>query len=329
MLRSGCLAFVLATASIVAWSQAAPAPAAEQSIAAATAAEQKVGKLVAQRTQLAQRYQGELDAIDRLKKEKASWRRDREVGASMADAKDTASQLAAVAAQLQTAQGALARARRDEATAVDAELAAGVTGPRATKLEALRAQLQLLLGPAPKKIVIPDAEIDPLADPEELEQRAAALREIEDQLSRQEVGLDQQAKDLTIVADLRKQHERAVELGLRDDDTPHRDAQHSTGGGQGGALSNPTPTGGGSGSGGTDTFGTDRPQALESEAVVLGEVIDQAAIESLMKASKSGDPATRAEAAKRARDAVGKRLAQLKKKRAEIELRAKQLRSKP
>jgi len=48
----------------------------------------------------------------------------------------------------------------------------------------------------------------------------------------------------------------------------------------------------------------------------------------MLRAQRSGDPKQRAEAAARARDAVAKRLELLKKKRAMIEARAKQLRSK-
>jgi cell division protein FtsB len=57
-------------------------------------------------------------------------------------------------------------------------------------------------------------------------------------------------------------------------------------------------------------------------------VIDRSTIDGLVRASRSGDPKQRAEAAKQARDAVAKRLEQLKKKRAMIEARAKQLRGK-
>jgi hypothetical protein len=57
-------------------------------------------------------------------------------------------------------------------------------------------------------------------------------------------------------------------------------------------------------------------------------VIDRSPIDGLVRASRSGDPKQRAVAAKLARDAVAKRLDQLKKKRAMIEARAKQLRGK-
>jgi hypothetical protein len=66
---------------------------------------------------------------------------------------------------------------------------------------------------------------------------------------------------------------------------------------------------------------------FESDAtVVLAEVVDPSTIDSLHRASRSGDPAQRALAAKKARDAVAARLEQLRQKRAQIEARARQLR---
>jgi hypothetical protein len=55
-------------------------------------------------------------------------------------------------------------------------------------------------------------------------------------------------------------------------------------------------------------------------------VIDRSTIDGMLRAQRSGDPKQRAAAAAQARDAVAKRLELLKKKRAMIEARAKQLR---
>lgn len=322
----------LATASAVAAAEPAPGQiaATDQANAATTAAERRVDALVAQRGPLVQRYQAQLAAVDQLKNEKASWRRDRELRTSMADSADTAGQLAALDKQLAAARGALVAARQALSTAVDAELAARPIGPRAQLLGRLHAQLATQRHVV-KKIVIPDAEIDPLADPEELEQQAAALRQSEQELATQVAGLDEQAKELAEVADLRKQHDRANDLALRDDDEPHRNAQHSSGSTIDGAASPSPGQGAGSGaSGGTDAFngdhGASSAAAFESEAtIVLGDVLDHATIEGLARASKSGDPAQRAEAARKARDAVKARLDQLQKKRAAIEARVKAL----
>ena len=127
---------------------------------------------------------------------------------------------------------------------------------------------------------------------------------------------------------------------MREDDQPHRNAQASASksltdnaGATAGAPPPQTggtssPGGGTSTGGGGDQFvGGDR-SGYESEAsVVLGEVIDRSTIEGMMRASKTGDPAQRAKAAKAARDAVAARLLQLEKQRAAIEARAKALRA--
>jgi hypothetical protein len=310
------------TASAVALAQSAPPT--DGAIQAVVAAEQKVGGLTRQRAQLGERYQGELAAIDRLKKEKASWRRDRELRASLADSNDTASQLAALDQQLAAARDTLAEARRVELTAIDAELASGVTGTRADRLRKLRDELAASSRDL-KRIVIPDAEVDPAADPEELEHQAAQIRAAEQELAKEAANLDGQARDLADQADLRKQHDRANDLARRDDDQPHHNAQASTGGGHEAVPS----TKDGTTAGGGDTFAPDRNPSVtfESEAtIVLGDIVDHATIDSLARASRSGDPAQRADAARRASKAVRTKLEQLQKKRALIEQRAKQLR---
>jgi hypothetical protein len=65
----------------------------------------------------------------------------------------------------------------------------------------------------------------------------------------------------------------------------------------------------------------------ESEAlVVLVNVVDATTIDALTRAQRSGDPAQRAETARKTRDAVKARMDSLAKKRAQIEARAKSLR---
>ena len=331
---------LLVTVPTVAWAQSAPTVASTQ--ATVTSAEQKLVTLSNQRVELRRRYDDQLAAIDRLKKQKASWRRDRELNTAQADAKDTGDKLAALDKQLATAQGQLATARTAAVKAIDAE-APAATGARAQQLAKLRAQL----APAKvvKKIVIPDATIDPLADPDELDHQAAAIKDSEAALARQVKDLESQADELEHVAEIRKQHERAGEIALREDDQPHRNAQASQDktlgdhsptagsptGGAGGAGQTNGAGGGGTTTGttGGDTFTPgDRGAGYEAEASqVLGEVIDRSTIEGMMRASRSGDPAQRAQAAKQARDAVAARLEQLKKQRAAIEARARALKA--
>lgn len=333
------LVLILTVASATAWGQPAQTAVAttpgvvaggstEKAQADVQAAERRVAQLAAQRASLAKRYQDELDTIDRLKKQKASWRRDREVSSNMSDAKETADQLTQTTRELQVAQAALATARKQLVVAIDTELKASPSAARTRDLQRLRAQIAPASDPAPRRIMIPDTEIDPLADPEELEQRAAELRASEDELNRQVVGLDAQAKELDQIALVKKQHERSADMFNRDDDQPHRNAHTTSAGGQtldtGGAGA-AAPSSSDHGAGGA-IVGSSR---FESDAaVVLSEVVDAKTLDSLAAAQRSGDPAQRAEAAHKAHDAVARRLADLRKKRGEIEARAKQLRGK-
>ncbi|MFT3692281.1 MAG: hypothetical protein QM831_04015 [Kofleriaceae bacterium] len=337
MVRTLILMLVLAVSP--AWAQSAQQTAQAQQTVATD--QQKLTNLTAQRKQVAQRYADQLAKVDGLKKQKASWRRDRELRQALADSADTSGQLAQLDSQLAAAQRVLGQARQALLAAIDRE-APTAQGPRVAELGKLRASVSAQVGGPAKKIVVPDAEVDPLADPEELEQQAQAIAETEKQLATQVASLDAQASELAHVADLRKHNERAKDLMLSEDDQPHRNVQHSSGGREGDAAQTPTnggasaPAGGdsGGGTGGTSSgggsFSGTQSSSFESEATfVLGEVIDRNTIDGLNRAQRSGDPGKRAEAARNARDAVAQRLDTLKKKRAQIEARAKQLRAKP
>jgi len=324
------LILTLSTASTAASGQAvqpqAQQAATDRAATGARDAEARVVRLAARRAELAQRYQEELDAIDRLKNQRASWRRDRELRDSLSTSLETANQLSAATRELEAAKTALATARRAYLGAIAGELGAGPPAPRTVELSRARSVLAAQVKDAPRRIVIPDLDVDPLADPEELDQRAAELRASEDELARQLVGLDSQAGELERLALLRKQHERAGEIFNRDDDQPHRNTTRKAGdpavapddGTSSGWDSTHLPTAPGTT---PSTFDTYVP-------VVLADVIDASTINSFAAAQRSGDPAQRAEAARKARDAVAGRLEQVKKRRTEIEARAQRLRGK-
>lgn len=287
--------------------------------AAAKDAEHRVAQLALQRAGLAKRYQDELDAIDRLKTQRASWRHGRELRASLSSSAETANQLGAATHEFEKANASFSSARRAYLAAIDAECSAGVAPLRAAQLDRARA----LIGPQVKvplrPIVFPDLEVDPLADPEELDQRAVELRASEDALNRQLAGLEAQAVELEHLALLRKQHDRAGYLIDRDDDQPRRStAQKSNNVGldDGGASGGPLPD-----SPGWSPF-------ENSLTIILSNVIDASTINLFAAAQRSGDPAQRAVAAHQAHAAVAKRLDQVRKKRLEIEAHAKQLRGK-
>ena len=259
-------------------------------------AERRVAQLTVHRAVLAKRYKDELDQIDRLKNQRASWRRDRELRNSLSDSLETANQLSAATRELEKAKIELASARRSYLTAIDAELSAGTAPGRAQQLAQAKAQLAPQVKDAPRRIVIPDFNVDPLADPEELDQRAAEL------------------DHLTL---LRKQHDRAGDLFSRDDDEPHRSTARPS---EGGTPPDDTPGGGKPG-------GTLPPNFENFVPIVLSDVIDASTINSVAAAQRSGDPAQRAAAAHQAYDAVARRLDEVRNHRLEIEARSRRLRS--
>ena len=329
MFRRWCLTLALTAGPAVWATSAAAAPldvtaSAEAQVATATKAATSV---LGQRAALAQKYAEQTAAIERVKQQKPSWRRDRELRTALADAADTANQLAAMTRDVGSAQARLADARKAAVAAIDAELAAGAIGPRAQKLTAERAQLAPA-GSGAKKIVIPNSDLDPLADPEDLDKEAGALKQTEGELQKQVDELDRQAAALKQAADARKEHDRAVDLAVRDDDQPHRgtprsisrEAGGSTALGDASQVPTAGPTEGGAGGGHSASF--------ESDAtIVLADVVDSTTLDSLSRAQHSGDPSQRATAAKQTRDAVAARLAQLRAKRSAIEARAKALRA--
>ena len=324
--------------SLVGSAQATPQPEIPQpELAAATAkadavardADRRVAQLVVHRAALKKRYREELDAIDHLKNQRASWRRDRELRDRMSSSLETANQLIAADREIEKSTASFQSAARGYLTAIDAELGAGPVLARAQQLQRARGLLASLLDDAPHRIMIPDFEIDPLADPEELDQRAVELRASETELNRQLIGLDARATELERLASLRKQHSRAGDLFNRDDDQPHRGTSHkSSDVGLGAEDGTGDPTRGLPTSVSSGPVGA-APSSFESYVpTVLADVIDASTITSFAAAQRSGDPAQRAEAAHKAHDAVALRLEQVKKKRAEIEARARQLRGK-
>jgi len=315
------LALLVSVACATAWADPASTAGTDRAQAGATAAERKATEAVAKQADLGRHYADEQNAIDRLKTERPSWSRDRELRSALADASDTANQLTRASRDVAAAQTALATARRELIAAIDAELATTPAAPRAQQLATLRAKVAPAQQ-APRKIVIPNCDADPAADPEELDLCAKALRDDEAQLTKQAGELDRQAQDLEQRAELDKNHKRAIDVARREDDQPQRSTPRSSGGDTFGAAS---PT--------SNLSGGDHTQALTDNrtfetdiSVVLADVVDHATIDGLTRAQLSGDPAQRAAAAQKTRDAVKARLKRLTDQRAAIEARARALR---
>jgi hypothetical protein len=299
------LLVVSATASAQPAELGAVASATDTASVTSKVAERRFGELVVRHRELAKRYQDELDAIDRLKNQRASWRRDRELRESLSSSLETANQLSTATRELERAKTRLANARRSYLAAIEVELATGGTTARAMQLKRARAWLTPQVKDAPRPIVIPDLEVDLLADPEELDQRAAELRESEEELNRQLTSLRAQAAELDRRVLLRKQHARAGDLLNRDDDQPHRNSPKAS-------EDPPEDTGRHPDSGPPITPETYVP-------IVLDEVVDGSTSTSLSAAQ-------RADAAHKAHGAVARRLEQVRKRRTEIEARARELR---
>lgn len=298
----------------------------DTALAKVRTSEKKRVELVKAKAALDGQYQRELAEVDKLKKQRASWRRDRQLRDKLASSLVTANKLVDATRAITKLDGVLKKQRKSLVKAIDAELAAGASSKRAKALRTARADAASRVGgKKAKKIVLPDDEIDPLADPEDLEAQAKALRASEAELTKQVASLDQQAKRFRKQAELRKQHERADELASRDDGQPRR-TSGTNGGRTDEALGADDDAEGAPTSGGTDAETPD-PGAFEGDpAVVLSDVVDGDTVDALRKAERSSDPETKADAAERARKAVAARLAKLEKRRKEIEARARALR---
>lgn len=311
------LLLVLGTGVSVARAQPGAAAVTERTRADVSAAIARRAAAASAKAALARQYQTQLAEVDRLKRQRASWRRDRQLRDSLAASLETAQALAAADRGLTQAERAVTQARRAALTAIDAELATHPDDPRQRALIAARAAIGPPAAAPAKKIVLPDDALDPLADPEELDQQAAALRAGEAELAREGDRLLRQATAWQRQAELRAQHDRAGDLAQRDDDAPRR-----TGGSNDGRTAATSPPEGApqDGLGGDASF-------EGSPEVVLADVLDRAAVDGLRKADRSSDPATKAQAASAARAQLEQRLARLRARRAAIEARARELRA--
>jgi hypothetical protein len=320
-----CLVILcLTVASAAAWAQSPGST--DQAQAVATSAERSVNQLAARRQALAAHFQEQTDAIERLMHQPRSWNRDRDVASAKGDAAETANKLTVLDRDLRVAADRLTQARRAWLAAIDAEMPTATAGRRVA-LTTMRGKLASQVKAPPKKIILPDLTLDPNADPEDLDQQAAAIRDAEAQLSAQIAGLEARAAEHEKNAELLVNHMRAKELDLRDDNQAHRVAAHSTGGTGGAADALPTATQNPNDGGGRTS--PSAAQTVETEApIVLQGVIDSATIDGLTRAQTSGNPAARAKATRNARDAVKARLDQIHHTRQDIEKRANELRRK-
>ncbi|MEZ4367899.1 MAG: pyridoxal 5'-phosphate synthase [Kofleriaceae bacterium] len=136
--------------------------------------------------------------------QRASWRRDRQLREQLATSQATARARRRRAGGDRGAHRGRA-ARAAVVAAVDAELRSPPS--RARVRSALRARHAPPA--AARRIVLPDGDLDPLADPEELEEQAQRLRAAERELATAIATLDRQEAALRRAEQLRDAHERA------------------------------------------------------------------------------------------------------------------------
>jgi hypothetical protein len=284
---------------------------------------------VAEKRELERRYEAQLRELDRLKRSKASWRRDRQVRSSQAESQATADRLSRVDADLRAIDELLRPQRQALLAAIDRELALQPPPLRRALLERMRAQVKPALQPRVRKILMPDDTLDELADPEELTEQIALIQQVESELRRERESLRLREERYTRMARLRDQRERASQMGELEDEVVRRTGGSRTAPlvdrqeGDPAAGGGPPPPGGETfGNGGGDSNGGIGPgedSGFERSSILLTDVVDPGTIDALRRAGRSSSPKARADAAARARLQVEARLQRFERSRALIQ----------
>lgn len=322
--------------------QATPRDATSRAQAQLRASQTALDREQARVRKLNQAHAAQLKAIDELKTKRASWNRDRKIRAAKADALATSQKLTRSGRELARLRVLVRNHRAALIAVVDAELKTSLTPQRQVELVALRSQLegQQPRKQAARKIVLPDEAVDELADPEELEEQAALLAQVEKQLEREKTVLARREKGYERIAKLRAAGQRADELESFDGPEPRRvtGRERDPAAGSGSRDSsgaeadqqNEAPGEGGGDDGGAPPTepnpSTDDGGSFADQSVVLANVVDASTADALRRADRSTDPRTKASAARAARQQVESRLAKLRKLRQKLQHRARGLR---
>ncbi len=286
--------------------------------------------LIRRKTGLLGVYETQLKEVDRLKRRRASWRRDRLLRQQMANSHKTARELASIDRQLRKLTKRIRGLRGKLIAAVGSELGKSPARQRRQRLISWRARARRFLRPRSKKIVLPDSSVDPLADPEDLEEQAAQLAQTEKRLAREMSNLRRRADRFRRMDRLRRLRARAAQLRRMDNNRPRRvTGRLSTGrdgSGAGPASVGTQDTNEGSPSPGSDDgFNADPSLDESNPVVVLANVVNGRALNALRRAQTSSDPLVKARAAERARKQVVSRLKRLRQQRKLIIKRARTL----
>jgi hypothetical protein len=331
----------------VARAQPVPAPAIELAVNRGAA---KVADLVGRkvRLQAAKRdlqriYSAQLAEIDRLKRGRAGWNRDRQIAGKKASSQETAEKLSRTDAALRTLDKNLLDWRAYLLTQVSRELAGTTTPVRRRALEKMRRELATLIRPPARKIILPDDSLDELADPDELAEQIALIEQAERELQRERARLKSREESYARVDRLRTQHDRAGQMSDLDDTdvrrTTGRPETSRTGDASGGAQdeadtddsgAEPAPadpgSGGGAGDGSLDESpSTGSDSDFVQSSIILADVVDSSTVDALKRAAGSSAKA-RASAASQARKQVDARLGRLARSRLIIQQHLAKLR---
>ena len=291
------------------------------------------------------RYKRQLAEIDKLKRRRSSWRRDRELRTAYAESQSTAKRLAEFDRRARTAARRLKRLRGALVDSLTRELATTTSPDRRATLIRLRAEHRPKQSRR-RRIVLPDDRIDPLASSTELEEQAQLLAKSEAQLAREIESLSRREKRYLRMAKLRRTRARAAEMGLLDDNNPRRTTgrtgRASTGGGgvssdsdaegatapaEPGGGSPAPPAGGGDDSNGVGFESGDSSDRSSADyAIILADIVDTPTLNAYRTADQSGDPTKKAAAARRMRKQARKRLERLRRQRKQMLNKASQLR---
>ena len=317
----------------------------DRAVSAVFASERTRRRLLSEKTRLRGIYNQQLAEVDRLKRGRASWRRERQLKTQKAKSQTTAVQLAHTDVQLRKVDRQLRTLRTRMIKAIDKELAMTPSAQRTARLRKWRSGARGQIRKRVKKIVLPDARLDELADPEELLEQIALIEQVEAELAREERTLARRANRYASMDALRRKRMRARDMAALDDDFVRRSTGRSvdsagkdgrnSGASQGGGLSDglgaeadvddvPSPPE-------SSDFGAESepdPGGLQTSSLVLADVVDASTVDALKRADQSSNPATKLRVANQARKQLLERMKNLRLGRERIERHLRQLRVK-
>lgn len=272
-------------------------------------------------------YNKQLAEVDKLKRSRASWRRDRKLRDQKARSQKTALALKAIDSKLRVELARQSKARKVLASAIDKELAASPNAARQTYLRSMLGKVRVGMRKAPKKIAMPEMELDEFADPEELLEQIELIERAEAKLASEQKLLARRAAHFGRMGVLRDKRNRSDALGAFDSDGVRRSTGHVGDGKNDRSDVSQNPNSGGAGLSDAESAEPSAPapqddfsgsDSFETASVVLADVVDSGTQDALRRAHRSKSPKTKAAAAKRAQSQVKTRLERLKASKALI-----------